>query len=180
MDPAARAFRPWAFLAVAWAVNVPINAFYIAPAPVFVPMIEDLGISKAQAGSLISAYLLSILAFQLPAGYVIDRADPRKIVPLASLALLATAVGLTALPSYTALLGLRILAGIPVAFVFVPSAFLVSRAFARTPGRPPGPRPPAWGCSCPPPPGGSPGGTSSPPSWPRPGAGPPCSPRSPR
>src|SRR3990172_3401846 len=135
MDPAARAFRPWAFLAVAWAVNVSINAFYIAPAPVFVPMIEDLGISKAQAGSLISAYPLSILAFQLPAGYVIDRADPRKIVPLASLALLATAVGLTALPSYTALLGLRILAGIPVAFVFVPSAFLVSRAFARTPGR---------------------------------------------
>src|SRR3972149_6084537 len=135
MDPAARAFRPWAFLAVAWAVNVSINAFYIAPAPVFVPMIEDLGISKAQAGSLISAYLLSILAFQLPAGYVIDRADPRKIVPLASLALPATAVGMTALPSYTALLGLRILAGIPVAFVFVPSAFLVSRAFARTPGR---------------------------------------------
>src|SRR3989304_1886529 len=129
MDPAARAFRPWAFLAVAWAVNVPINAFYIAPAPVFVPMIEDLGISKAQAGSLISAYLLSILAFQLPAGYVIDRADPRKIVPLASLALLATAVGMTALPSYTALLGLRLLAGIPVAFVFVPSAFLVSRPF---------------------------------------------------
>lgn len=135
MDPVPRDFRPWAFLAVAWAVNVSINAFYIAPAPVFVPMIEDLGISKAQAGSLISAYLLSILAFQLPAGYVIDRADPRKIVPLAALALLATAVGMTALPSYAALLGLRILAGIPVAFVFVPSAFLVSRAFARTPGR---------------------------------------------
>jgi len=33
------------------------------------------------------------------------------------------------------LLVLRILAGIPVAFIFAPSAFLVSRAFEQTPGR---------------------------------------------
>src|SRR2546426_946233 len=33
------------------------------------------------------------------------------------------------------MLGLRILAGIPVAFIFAPAAFLVARAFEKTPGR---------------------------------------------
>lgn len=128
-------FRPRAFLLVTWAVTVCINAFYIAPAPVFPEMIPDLGITKALAGSLISFYLVAILLFQLPAGFVIDRTDPRPIVVVAGFVLLGLSALMTAFPSYDALLLLRILAGIPVAFMFVPSAFLVSRAFERRPGR---------------------------------------------
>lgn len=135
MNPSPRAFRPGPFLAATWALNVCINAFYISPAPVYPEMIADLGITKAQAGSLISFYLLAILLFQLPAGYVIDRVDPRRLVGLSALAVLALSAPMVALPSYGPLLVLRILSGIPVAFTFVPSAFLVSRAFAATPGR---------------------------------------------
>lgn len=131
----ARRFRPYAFLLATWAVTVFSNAFYIAPAPVFPDMIRDLGISKAQAGSLISVYLIAILLFQLPAGYVIDRSDPRKIIVLSTLAVLGISVLIYFLPRYEAMLPLRFLAGIPVAFVFVPSAYLVSRAFSETPGR---------------------------------------------
>jgi len=135
MEPVGRGFRPRTFLLVTWAVNVSINAFYIAPAPVFPEMIGDLGISNAQAGALISAYLVSILLFQLPAGYVIDRRDPRIVIVGASLAFVALGVAMSFVPRYDVLLALRVLAGIPVAFIFVPSAFLVSRAFERTPGR---------------------------------------------
>ena len=132
-DP--RPFHPRAFLAVAWGVNLCINAFYISPAPVFPRMIGDLGITKALAGSLISFYLVSILAFQLPSGFVMDRADPRKTIAAACLGLLGLSLGMTLVPRYEILLVLRILAGIPVAFIFAPSAFLVSRAFDRSPGR---------------------------------------------
>jgi len=128
-------FRPRAFLLSVWGVNVVINAFYIAPAPVFTDMIEDLGISNAQAGGLISFYLLAILLFQIPAGYAIDRSDPRRIVVLSSVVLVGIGVALASFPRYDALVVLRFVAGIPVAFIFVPSAFLVARAFSDAPGR---------------------------------------------
>ena len=132
---APRPFRPHAFLLAAWAVNVAANAFYIAPAPVFPDMIRDLGITNAQAGALISAYLIAILIFQIPAGYVVDRRDPRPIVALASLAFVGVSVATYLVPVYGAILALRFVAGIPVAFVFAPSAFLVARAYPSTPGR---------------------------------------------
>lgn len=128
-------FRPHAFLLSTWAVNVCLNAFYISPAAVFPQMIGDLGITKAQAGSLISFYLLSILLFQIPGGYVIDRIDPRKIVVASALSVFAMSFAMSLAPRYDVLLALRTIAGIPVAFIFVPSAFLVSRAFDKTPGR---------------------------------------------
>jgi NNP family nitrate/nitrite transporter-like MFS transporter len=128
-------FRPRAFLLAAWGINVCINAFYIAPAPVFPDIIRDLGITNAQAGALISFYLVAILAFQIPGGYVADRLDPRKVIALACLAFLGISAVMSFFPRYDVLLSLRVLAGIPVAFIFAPSAFLVSRAFEKTPGR---------------------------------------------
>lgn len=134
MEPAARP-RPYAFLAAAWAVNVCINAFYIVPTAVFPEISADLGITKAQGGSLISIYLIAIMLFQIPGGYASDRVDPRKTIVIASLALLGLTAVMAAVPRYDVLLALRFLAGIPVAFIFAPSAFLVSRAFADRPGR---------------------------------------------
>ena len=128
-------FHPYAFLVAIWAVNVCSNAFYIAPAPVFKAMMADLGISYAQAGALISVYLVAILLFQIPAGYVIDRRDPRTIIALGCFGVLGLSLVTSLVPRYDAMLVLRFLAGLPVAFVFVPSALLVSRAFSRTPGR---------------------------------------------
>ncbi len=135
MSAQGRGFHPYAFLASIWAVNVASNAFYIAPAPVFTAMRDSLGITYAQAGALISVYLVAILLFQIPAGYVIDRRDPRGIIALGCFGVLAISVVIYFLPQYDVILALRFLAGIPVAFVFVPSAYLVSRVFSRTPGR---------------------------------------------
>ena len=123
------------FFLAAWAINVCLNAFYIAPASVFPQMIPALGISNAQAGSLISVYLLAILLFQVPAGYTVDRRDPRPIVFVASLLLLGVSAAAFLIPRYESLLLFRFIAGIPVAFVFAPSAFLVAQAYPDSPGR---------------------------------------------
>ncbi|HEY7589168.1 MAG TPA: MFS transporter [Thermoplasmata archaeon] len=135
MDSVSPRFHPYAFLLATWAVTVSSNAFYIAPAPVFPEMIGDLAITKAQAGALISAYLVAIFIFQLPAGYLIDRRDPRAIIVISVLSVLGLSLVLYLVPHYETMLALRFFAGIPVAFLFVPSAFLVSRAFEATPGR---------------------------------------------
>jgi NNP family nitrate/nitrite transporter-like MFS transporter len=130
-----RAFHPYAFLLVTWALNVCDNAFYIAPAPVFQPMVRDLGITNAQAGALISVFLLAILLIQIPAGYLIDRRDPRLIIIVASASVLLVSVVIWIIPRYDAMLPLRFLSGIPFAFIFVPCAYLVSKAFAGSPGK---------------------------------------------
>lgn len=130
-----RPFRPYAFLLAAWAANVCINAFYIVPTAVYPEMAADLGITKAQGGALISIYLIAIMLFQIPGGYASDRVDPRKTIVLGFLAVLGLSAVMAAVPTYDVLLALRFVAGIPVAFVFAPSAFLVSRAFADRPGR---------------------------------------------
>jgi len=130
-----RPFRPYAFLAAAWAANVCINAFYIVPTAVFPEMQADLGITKAQGGALISIYLIAIMLFQIPGGYASDRVDPRKTIVLGFLAVLGLSAVMATFPTYDLLLVLRFLTGIPVAFVFAPSAFLVARAFADRPGR---------------------------------------------
>ncbi len=129
------AFHPYGFLLATWAINVCDNAFYIAPAPVFQPMVRDLHITNAQAGALISVFLLAILLIQIPAGYLIDRRDPRAIIILSSAAVLGLSVLTWLLPRYDAMFTLRILAGIPFAFIFVPCAFLVAKAFAESPGK---------------------------------------------
>ncbi|HYM39840.1 MAG TPA: MFS transporter, partial [Thermoplasmata archaeon] len=130
-----RPFRPMAFLLSTWAVNVCSNAFYIAPAPVFTPMSNALGISNAQAGALISVFLLAILLFQIPAGYLIDRRDPRPIVVASGAVLLVVSVAIWSLPRYDVILPLRFVSGIPLAFIFVPCAYLVSKAFSESPGK---------------------------------------------
>lgn len=129
------AFHPYAFLLATWAINVCDNAFYIAPAPVFQPMVRALGITNAQAGALISVFLLAILLIQIPAGYLIDRRDPRSIIILSSASVVVLSVLTWLLPRYDAMLPLRFLAGLPYAFIFVPCAYLVSKAFAGSPGK---------------------------------------------
>ena len=135
MSARASAFHPYAFLLATWALNVCDNAFYIAPAPVFQPMVRDLGISNAQAGALISVFLLAILLFQIPAGYLIDRRDPRPIILVSSASVVLVSLAIWLFPRYELMLPLRFLAGIPLAFIFVPCAYLVSKAFADAPGR---------------------------------------------
>jgi MFS family permease len=55
-------------------------AFFAAIAPLLPGYVDDLGLSKAQAGILSAAYAAGTLIASLPAGYVASRVGPRRSV----------------------------------------------------------------------------------------------------
>lgn len=65
-------------------------AFFAAIAPLLPEYVDDLGLSKAEAGVLSAAYAAGTLVGSLPAGYVASRVGPRRTV-IAGLLLLGFA-----------------------------------------------------------------------------------------
>lgn len=65
-------------------------AFFAAIAPLLPEYVDDLGLSKAEAGILSAAYAAGTLLGSLPAGYVASRMGPRRTV-IYGLLLLGTA-----------------------------------------------------------------------------------------
>ena len=63
-------------------------AFYAAIAPLLPGYVDDLGLSKAQAGILTASYAIGTLLNSLPAGFVATRLGPRRTV-IAGLLLLS-------------------------------------------------------------------------------------------
>jgi NNP family nitrate/nitrite transporter-like MFS transporter len=112
----------------AYLVTLLNNALIIAPSPLNPTLRADLGVAHAQVGGLVSAVLLTIMLVQLPAGWLIDRWDNRRIVTAATVGLALSAVPAVLLPTYEMLLAQRLLAGALTAFIFVPLGNLVSRA----------------------------------------------------
>lgn len=55
-------------------------AFFAAIAPLLPEYVDELGLSKAQAGILSASYAAGTLAASLPAGYVASRIGPRRTV----------------------------------------------------------------------------------------------------
>lgn len=121
--------RNFSLVLVAYAITLLNNAFIIAPAPLVGTLTAELGLTNAQVGGLVSAFLLTIMLVQLPAGFLIDRFDNRRIVVLAVIALALSAVIPVLVPTYPVLIGQRLLAGGLTAFIFVPLANMVTRAY---------------------------------------------------
>jgi MFS family permease len=65
-------------------------AFFAAIAPLLPDYVDDLGLSKAQAGVLSASYAAGTLLASLPAGYVASRVGPRRTV-IAGLLILGVA-----------------------------------------------------------------------------------------
>ncbi|HSS34451.1 MAG TPA: MFS transporter [Solirubrobacterales bacterium] len=65
-------------------------AFFAAIAPLLPDYVDDLGLSKAQAGILSASYAAGTLVASLPAGFVASRVGPRRTV-IAGLLLLGVA-----------------------------------------------------------------------------------------
>ena len=55
-------------------------AFFAAIAPLLPEYVDDLGLTKAQAGVLSAAYAAGTLVASLPAGFVVSRIGPRRTV----------------------------------------------------------------------------------------------------
>lgn len=55
-------------------------AFFAAIAPLLPDYVDELGLSKAEAGILSASYAAGTLLFSLPAGYIASRVGPRRTV----------------------------------------------------------------------------------------------------
>ncbi|HXQ89478.1 MAG TPA: MFS transporter [Solirubrobacterales bacterium] len=67
-------------------------AFFAAIAPLLPEYVDDLGLSKAQAGVLSASYAAGTLFASLPAGYVASRVGPRRTVIIGLLTLGSSSV----------------------------------------------------------------------------------------
>jgi MFS family permease len=93
-------------------------AFYAALVPLLPDYVNDLGLSKAEAGILTGAYAAGTLAAALPAGFVAARFGPRRTV-LAGLALLAVSSFTFGFATHIALLdAARLLQGVAGALMW--------------------------------------------------------------
>ncbi len=124
----AAAERRRVFFVSSWIAIVFLNAYIIAPSPVFPQLMEAMGVSNAAVGALVSLLLLAAILVQIPGAYLIDRIDNRRIVAIAIVGL--NAVSLPALLlRYDLLLISRLISGLFIPLLFVSVANLVSQAF---------------------------------------------------
>ncbi len=112
-----------------WVAVASLNAYIIAPAPVFIQLMESLQVGNAAAGALVSSLLLAAILIQLPGAYLIDRFDNRRIVALSVLGLNVASLPALLVHRYDVILTSRLVAGLFVPLIFVPSANLISKAF---------------------------------------------------
>lgn len=126
---------PRTLLLSAWSLIWLLNAFILAPAPLFPEIETDLGIGHAAAGALVSVFILPMVALQLPAGFVIDRWDNRKIVEGATAVLVASSVTAYLMPTYPVLISSRLVCGLCTTFIFVPCANLVTKSGGGDPAK---------------------------------------------
>ena len=93
-------------------------AFMTAIAPLLPGYVDDLGLSKAQAGILSAAYAAGTLVVALPAGYVAGRIGPRRTV-IVGLALIgAASVVFGLVDEFHALVAARLVQGAAGALVW--------------------------------------------------------------
>ena len=119
----------WVILAVSTLAFMQVHLHRVGFAPLIPTFIEDLGLSYAAAGAIMTAYFWTYTVVQIPVGLLADRWGSRRvmIVFMAILALGAIAFPLS--QSYGQSLLSRALVGLGAAAVWVPSLRLISEWF---------------------------------------------------
>lgn len=120
------------FFVGTWVAIVFLNAYIIAPAPVFNDLMGAFDVGSAAAGALVSVLLLTAILVQVPGAYLIDRLDNRRMVVASIIGLNLASLPAVIFPTYSVVLPSRLVAGLFVPIVFVASANLVGRAFSET------------------------------------------------
>ncbi|MGN6258444.1 MAG: MFS transporter [Solirubrobacterales bacterium] len=93
-------------------------AFFAAIAPLLPKYVDDLGLSKAEAGLLSAAYATGTLLGSLPAGFIASRVGPRKTVIIGLLLLGCSSVAFGFAEQIFLLDGARFIQGIAGALIW--------------------------------------------------------------
>jgi predicted MFS family arabinose efflux permease len=114
------------------AIGVVYAAVFAVPPLISPVFVDDLGLTLAQAGLLMTVFTITFAALSLPAGALADRHGPRRV--LLAGAVLAGAVSL-AFPLSSDLgflIAMRLMLGAAAALVFTPGISLIRRFHAES------------------------------------------------
>ncbi|MFZ5632295.1 MAG: MFS transporter [Bacillota bacterium] len=92
-------------------------------------LMADLSLSPTQLGLLAAVYFYPYAFMQLPAGIMSDRFGPRRLVSLMLLLAAAASVAFSLAQSFPLMLASRILVGLSVSCVFVPTQKYIATFF---------------------------------------------------
>jgi predicted MFS family arabinose efflux permease len=121
--------RAWAILVGCLVMSVGVNAFVIAPSSVAPLFIDRLDITKAAAGTIISASVVGALLTQIPGGYLLDRYDNRLLLTGAVAIYVLAVLAIQVTEAFSTFLALRAVGGITSGFVFTAGANVVGEVF---------------------------------------------------
>lgn len=128
MEPPAKPTRRNAQVLALVGSGHAVSHFYLLALPPLFPLLrEDLGVSYAALGLLVTLFNVATGAAQIPAGFLVDRFGPRRLL-LCGLAIMGAAVmALGVAGSYWPMLALVLLAGIGNS-VFHPADYAILSA----------------------------------------------------
>jgi MFS transporter, ACS family, D-galactonate transporter len=110
---ATQASRARLLIAVMLFVTVVINYMDRANLSIAMPAIADeMDLSKAQQGLLLSAFGWTYAALQLPGGWLVDRVPPRLLYPACLVLWSAATIFMGIIGGFVALIALRLLVGV--------------------------------------------------------------------
>ncbi len=101
----------WAVLGISWMAYMSAYLVRTSVAPLSPFIIEGLSLSKFQVGLLVSASALGYMAFQLPAGWLVDRVGVRKMLFVGPLVAGIFALGMYFAAGFPMALAVMVLAG---------------------------------------------------------------------
>jgi ACS family hexuronate transporter-like MFS transporter len=110
MDADSGRFK-WAVLGISWMAYMSAYLVRTAVAPLSPFLIEGLNLSKFEVGLLVSASALGYMAFQLPAGWLVDRVGVRRMLLVGPLVAGVFVAGMYIAGSFTTALAVMVLAG---------------------------------------------------------------------
>jgi MFS family permease len=101
----------------------------VSPSVMMQELMQYFGLSTAGLGAMVAFYYYAYTAMQLPAGLLLDRFGPRRLLTFATLACAVGALGFAAV-SHPGLAAIgRLMMGLGSAFAFIGALVLVARWF---------------------------------------------------
>lgn len=123
--------NPWVLLVSLLLLTIGTNAFIIAPSSITPLFIDEFGVGRAVVGDVVSAAFIGMIAAQIPGGYLIDRYDNRWLVTLGTACYGIVVIVTQFTESIQMFLGLRVLGGVAIGFLYTTGANIVGEVFSR-------------------------------------------------
>jgi predicted MFS family arabinose efflux permease len=126
--------RAWLLTITLWSALIFVVAYEIAPASLLPLVQERLDVGPTAASWLVSALLLAMAVFSIPAGIVLDRADNRRAIFVSVTAVLLSTVWAWHAGrdgAYTSILAARFVGGGAIVTLWTAAVNVVDGAFDR-------------------------------------------------